>query len=369
MDEKQRQTELNALDAEVLQERQASDAAFLALLEAYRIKAASEYAEKDYLLERDGIGFSPRGNVMALSAEKKAGKTWFAMAMCAAFLKGTDGIYLGMRSRMDGGRVVYFDTEQDEGDGQRIQRRVHFANGWDFTTDNDRFQIFHLREINAKERREFVCKVIEYMKPDLVIVDGIRDLLTDFNDLEQSASVIQDFMRLSSECKCAIWAVLHVNPNSEKMRGHLGTELGNKVADILHMTKDKNPKDEDDVTYKMEEVAARSHKDIHSIVFRIDDSKPYGAPVMIGEAELTAKETERYNELRSIMTMYVPDPGSISQSKLRDKIKAGESVGSNKAWNMIQDARKFGILEPIIGGNLRIAPPKIAANVNEEPFP
>lgn len=344
MDEKQRQTELNALDAEVLQERQASDAAFLALLEAYRIKAASEYAEKDYLLERDGIGFSPRGNVMALSAEKKAGKTWFAMAMCAAFLKGTDGIYLGMRSRMDGGRVVYFDTEQDEVDGQRIQRRVHFANGWDFTTDNDRFQIFHLREINAKERREFVCKVIEYMKPDLVIVDGIRDLLTDFNDLEQSASVIQDFMRLSSECKCAIWAVLHVNPNSEKMRGHLGTELGNKVADILHMTKDKNPKDEDDVTYKMEEVAARSHKDIHSIVFRIDDSKPYGAPVIVGDEELTAMEDDAKAELYEKMLSIIGDPGSVTTRELLAGIKDKYGVGTTKAYKIIDEAVNCNVI-------------------------
>ena len=62
--------------SDIIQEPQTDEALLLELIERYRIKAASEYAEKEYLLERDGVGFSPRGNVMALSAEKKAGKTW-----------------------------------------------------------------------------------------------------------------------------------------------------------------------------------------------------------------------------------------------------------------------------------------------------
>lgn len=353
MEEKNLQQELDALDAEVQKQRMEADELFLELLLRYRIDAASEYAEKEYLLERESVGFSPRGNVCALSAEKKAGKTWFAMAMCSAFLSGQ---YLGMKSRVEGGKVVFFDTEQDEGDGQRIMRRVHYACGWDFRQNNDRFQLFHLREIDAKERRDFVCKAIEYIKPDLVIVDGIRDLLSDFNDLEQSAALIQDFMRLSSEYKCAIWAVLHVNPNSEKMRGHLGTELGNKVADILYMTKDKNPRDEDDVTYKMEEVAARSHKDIRSINFRIDDSIVYGAPVIISEGEAKHREESIVDsekaEIDAIISKYLHSPNSMSWTKLRDQVRTGEGIGQTKAGNIVNKALEYEIVIRHSGGRL-----------------
>ena len=96
--------------SDIIQEPQTDEALLLELIERYRIKAASEYAEKEYLLERDGVGFSPRGNVMALSAEKKAGKTWFAMAMAAALLSGN---YMGMVSRCTDSKVLFFDTEQD----------------------------------------------------------------------------------------------------------------------------------------------------------------------------------------------------------------------------------------------------------------
>lgn len=317
------------------------------LIDKYRIKAADEFAEKRYLLERDGVGFSPRGNVCAIAAEKKAGKTWFGMAMCAA---STRGEFLGMKAREENLKVLFFDTEQDAGDGQRIQRRIHYANGWDFKTDNERFQIFHLREVSASERREFVKEAIEYLEPDLVVVDGIRDLLKDFNDIEQSVDVIEEHMALSSRMNCCIWDVLHVNPNSEKMRGHLGTELGNKVSDIIHLTKKKNPTNEEDVTYKAEETDARGHRDIKSITFRINDSTVFGMPELVGEEEAEAMSNDAKSFLMGVMKKYVPKPGSISLTKLRDAIKAGEGIGSTKAWNLAQDAIKAGVIKQAING-------------------
>lgn len=312
-------------------------------IELYRIKAAEKYAEKDFLLERDGVGFAPRGNVCAIAAEKKAGKTWLGMAMSAALLRGD---FLGMKARAEHCKVLFFDTEQDAGDGQRIQKRVHFAKGWDFNTDHDEFQLFHLREISATERRGFVIEAIEYLKPDMVIVDGIRDLLQDFNDLQESAAVIQDFMRISSEQNCCIWAVLHVNPNSEKMRGHLGTELGNKVADILYMTKKKNPHDEDDVTYKIEETDARGHKDIHSITFRIDDNQPWGMPVIVGEDELKQKDDEEYATLKSFFRTLNFPPNGKSWTELDNDIRLkGGITSKRKREQMLADAQTYGFVE------------------------
>lgn len=337
-------------------------------IELYRIKAAEKYAEKDFLLERDGVGFAPRGNVCAIAAEKKAGKTWLGMAMSAALLRGD---FLGMKARSENSKVLFFDTEQDAGDGQRIQKRVHFVNGWDFNTDHDEFQLFHLREISATERRKFVNDAIEYLKPDMVIVDGIRDLLQDFNDLQESASVIQDFMRISSEQNCCIWAVLHVNPNSDKMRGHLGTELGNKVADILLMTKKKNPQDEDDVTYKMEETDARGHKDIHSITFRIDDNQPFGMPVLVGEDEVKQMDEDivehEKQEVDSIIKKYLHPPLSVSWTKLRDEIRTGEKIGQTKAGNIVNKALEYEIL--ITHSNRKMTYNGLNAVKKPEPMP
>ena len=59
------------------------------------------------------------------------------------------------------------------------------------------------------------------------------------------------------------------------------------------------------------------------------------------------EESEK-DRLREIMIKYVPKPGSISTTKLQKLLKDGESMGSTKAWNLIQDASKAGVIEKAI---------------------
>ena len=50
------------------------------------------------------------------------------------------------------------------------------------------------------------------------------------------------------------------------------------------------------------------------------------------------------------MSKYVPKPGSMSFSKLRQMIKNGEGIGTTKAERMISDAEKAGVIEKAING-------------------
>ena len=75
----------------------------LALLEACRIKADSTYDEPDYTLKQNGTGFAPKGNIMALMAEMKHGKTFVNTTLAAAILKGSYmGLVVGVFQGSDG---------------------------------------------------------------------------------------------------------------------------------------------------------------------------------------------------------------------------------------------------------------------------
>ena len=76
-------------------------------------------------------------------------------------------------------------------------------------------------------------------KPDIVFIDGVRDLLQDFNSLEQSNDLIQWLLSLTAEHGCTIVSVLHQNKSKDdgNMRGHLGTELLNKLTDCFEVSK------------------------------------------------------------------------------------------------------------------------------------
>lgn len=349
MEENRELDELEQCDAE---DEELANSFMLQLADQYRIRASSEYDRPEYTLSQNGIGFAPLGNIMALMAEKKNGKTFLNMTLAAALLKGE---YLGVKGEVENATVIFFDTEQDLIDGQLIQRRVHYVCGWDFNTDNDRFRVFHLREIPFDQRRKFISWAIRYYRPTVAFVDGLRDLIKDFNDLTESADLIQEMMTVSSQCRCAIWQVLHVNPNSDKMRGHLGTELGNKVTDTFRVVKERDNGTKM-VTFTVDHVDAR-HRDVDGWTFKINDDKPFGIPELLtaeDNATINQASEDRKSELRAIMSKYIHDPAAISKSRLRDSLKSGEAIGSTKAWKMIEEAISCDVLDVVIGGKLRI---------------
>ena len=102
--------------------------------------------------------------------------------------------------------------------------------------------IFHQsrqRPLTIEERRKTIEDAIKEEKPDIIFIDGVRDLLQDFNSLEQSNELIQWLLSLTAEYGCTIVSVLHQNKSKEdgNMRGHLGTELLNKLTDCFEVSK------------------------------------------------------------------------------------------------------------------------------------
>ena len=74
---------------------------------------------------------------------------------------------------------------------------------------------------------------------------SVFETLNDINVNEESSQIINEMMSLASRKNLSIWNVLHINPrpsndDESKMRGHLGTELGNKVSDTFISIKKKD---------------------------------------------------------------------------------------------------------------------------------
>ena len=343
------------------------DAELLSLLDKALILPSEQLEQPDYTLSQDGIGFAPRGNIMALTAEMKHGKTFVFTILTAALLRGE---YCGLNGMIESPRILFFDTEQDRNDGQRIQRRIQTIMNWDYTDDSshmEQFRIYHLREYAFDKRRAMIGAAIRKYQPDVVFIDGLRDLLVDFNDLKESSELIQWMMEQSSVNHCAIWTVLHSNPGSEKMRGHSGTELGNKASDVFRVHKNKLP-NSSVVTFDVEHAAAR-HRDIAGWTFKIDDELPYGIPVLATKEDEKAIETAsdaRKEELYNMLSEVMHQAQSCSKRRIRELMKEKLSIGSTKADRMINEAIKVQVLEEIMDGKYRLKSPDSKSDVQSE---
>jgi hypothetical protein len=180
----------------------------------------------------------------------------------------------------------------------KVLRRVHWLCDWPMSEKVDRFNVLWLRSVKdekdengritwkAYQKRWYIIRAaIEELQPDIVFIDGLRDIIGDFNDNTQSASLVGDLMALAEEKHICIWGVLHMNPrpsndDESKMRGHLGTELGNKVTDTLVSIKKKDNNGR--VLFTVKQMDARG-KDLDDWQFEVTDAAgALGVPRIVG---------------------------------------------------------------------------------------
>ena len=323
-------------------------------LRQYWLDPEQEYPEPHYLYEYNGVAFSPLGGIQAISGQKKNGKTFvLAQLMAAALGTGTERVtqYLGgLRTNADTvewlghePKVLYCDTEMEQLNTAKVLRRVHWLCGWDMKQRSDRFFVLWLREVPKtehrtanKERWRLIKNAIEQTSPDIVFIDGLRDLVNDFNDNSESSAIVGEMMSLASQKNICIWNVLHYNPrpsndDESKMRGHLGTELGNKVSDTFVSIKKKD--NEGNVTFTVKQQDARG-KDVDDWQFEItDDAGGLGIPMILSESTATQTDNApQYDdpELIQLWIKKATDKYDWPMSRKDIKIKIFGEVGGQK---------------------------------------
>lgn len=192
-----------------------------------------------FVLSAAGLGCCPRGDIIAIKAKSKNGKT-FLSTLFAAVILGAEMPFLQGLYPEDS-QVLYFDTEQNKINSQMLMNRIYTICEWDFTA-NDRLHVFSLREMSPEERIAYILDKTNKYKPTAIFIDGLADLLHDFNDIAESNDLIGKLMKLSTTCKCAVFFILHTNKGKEDsaMKGHLGTMAWQKCSDVFNVERQDN---------------------------------------------------------------------------------------------------------------------------------
>ena len=252
-------------------------------LEQRRIRPNSLIPKRRFLFEMFDKPCFARGELVGITGRAKSGKTFFTSMLMAL---GVCNEVMGIR-RIDPKplRVLWMDTEQSEESTQEIlcdrimklwQRNMPEGE----STDNfpsDMFDIFNVRADAWQDRLPMLETAIKEYHPDLVILDGIRDLVNDINDGILSQQVIERLMHLASETECCIVSVLHQNKASEdkNLRGWIGTELTYKSFEVYECSKDS------DRIFSVKQTMTRKYDIIDTLQFVVDAE---GLPMPVSHA-------------------------------------------------------------------------------------
>ena len=285
------------------------------LLEKMRITPEKQLEPMEFLFRLFGRPCFPRRELVAITGKAKSGKTFVTsmlMACCVtqkvmAFERHTD---LADLTDFKPLRALWYDTEQSDESTQdilknRVLRMVAPTPDLFSQRSGELFDVFNVRAVEWKERRSLLKEAVERYGPDLVIVDGIRDLVNDINDGVLAQEVMEELLHLATQKNCCIVCVLHQNKGSEdhNLRGWIGTELMNKAFEVYACEKMMPQR-----VFKLEQTLTRKFDIEQTLYFEVNEQ---GLPQSsVGPTDnVAATKTER---LPSINRDYIvhEDDGS-----------------------------------------------------------
>ena len=367
-------------------------------LRPYLLDAREDYPEPYYMLEFNGVPFSTLGGIQAITGQKKNGKT-FVLAQLMATVLAPDsprvhdnlpGLTVPQRTLEHLGhlpKVLYVDTEMERLNSAKVLRRVHWLCGWDMKVPNERLNVLWMRTIEStnteaafQKRWRLIKLAIEMLSPDIVFIDGVRDIIGDFNDNAQSSALVQELMAIAEKRGICIWNVLHLNPrpgndDESKMRGHLGTELGNKVTDTIASTKHK---DGNGVNFTVKQLDARG-KDMDDWKFEVtDQAGALGIPRIIVSGSSLAQIKDKIEgdnlmmeqETVRILKTIITPPKTEYFTNIIKVLKEQLHVGEGKAkgyFNALRDSHP-ALLYQTNGGQFTMSKKELEAYEQGLPF-
>ena len=312
--------------------------------------------------EREGVPFADVGELHIISGKPGHGKTGLMSQLMAAVLCGHHGKTIrrdvphrvGDCEEVVPIRVLYIDTEQGKDDTIAIKNRVCSMAGIDYTKPTDAFTILRLRDTEeAKDRWRKILKAIYAVKPTDIFLDGLLDIVKDYNDQVECQPIIRKCMMTATEYDASMWAVLHENPLVDKLVGVLGSITQRKVAEIFTVIKIKQfdlPEnqrrpDMPDIYFRVKQVKARG-RDVGDWYFEyVTNAGGWGQPVEIednGVKVVNTKEMQFIKEADERLKAFNWTSAGATYTELERYLR--KSVSGRRAGDLINIAAEHGII-------------------------
>jgi len=198
-------------------------------------------------------------NFQILTVLPKAGKSTFLSALISTVFTPSDLWGMKLNLPPERRKIAYFDTESSDYDFYRqVERIKKFAgiNGipeW--------CSLFTVREDEPKAILAMVEHYLITSNAPIVILDGLLDLIFDYNDPIESRKLINWFKRLTKVYDCCIIGVLHQGKGQAGTTlGHLGSNTDRYAQSTIEIVKDKEKQ-----TFTMSSRFLRSSDDFEPI--------------------------------------------------------------------------------------------------------
>ena len=337
------------------------------------------YRPPRYTMERDGVPFADVGELHIISGKPGNGKTGLMSQLEAATLGRQFGNTLardvGHIVRDEQGnimtgddhrpvfqvrptRILHIDTEQGKDDTIAFKNRVISMSGVPKDEAKEHFFILRLRDTElAQDRWKKILKAIWQVQPTDIFLDGMLDIVEDYNDQKECQPIIRKCMMLATYYDTSLWAVLHENPMVDKLVGTLGSITQRKVSEIFTVIKVKqadlkaNEKRDDlpDIYFRVKQNKARG-RDVSDWLFQyVTNAGGWGQPVEIednGTKVTNIAESKEIQMMKDADAMFKGYNWTTSGARWTDldRYVRSKGISGSKFSDLLSLACEKGIL-------------------------
>ena len=333
------------------------------------------YRPPRYTMERGGVPFADVGELHIISGKPGNGKTGLMSQLEAATLgrqfgntiarevghivRDAEGnIVVGGDKRptfaVRPTRILHIDTEQGKDDTIAFKNRVISMSGVAAQEAKEHFFILRLRDTElAQDRWKKILKAIYVVQPTDIFLDGMLDIVEDYNDQKECQPIIRKCMMLATYYDTSLWAVLHENPMVDKLVGTLGSITQRKVSEIFTVIKVKQAdlKENDrradlpDIYFRVKQNKARG-RDVSDWLFQyVTNAGGWGQPVEIednGVRVADSKEIAFMKEADERLKAFNWTSAGATYTELERYLR--KSVSGRRAGDLINIAAEHGII-------------------------
>ncbi len=278
-------------------------------LDGYRLTSETDVPEEEFLFRHFGKPCFPRKELTSIAGPAKSGKTFFTSMVMACCIR--QQVMSLERVRKEPLRVMWYDTEQSRNTTKEIlAKRIGRMIGHTESTElfgspdgskteeklrenptgrefpDEQFFVFNVRAASIKERRELLGVAVATYRPDLVVLDGISDLLTDINDGPRATELMEELLQLAETYNCNITAIIHLNRTGDKnnLRGWLGTVMLQKSFEVFNCSQVSQTE-----TLSVEQSVSRKYRCLDTLYYEIDQD---GIPFTTQKPDIQPRDTQ-----------------------------------------------------------------------------
>ena len=295
----------------------------------------------------NGVPIGSCGNLLCVTGGEGVGKSHYISSIVAGALSEEEldkdmTLGLDIARNKNQKAVLLFDTEQSEAQLYKNVSTILKRSGFDAKPDY--FHPVYMTAMARNERLTLIRDALDMLYYrhkgiQIVVIDGVADLVRSANDEQESISIVDDLYKLADIYNTCIVCVLHFVPNGFKLRGHLGSELQRKSSGILSIEKDEIGNFS---VVKAMKVRDGSPLDVPLMKFGWDKEKDMF--VYLGEKSKDEKEKWKETELKEVAKGIFKHEGAMPYTRLVSLVMENMDVKERTAKKYVSIMKERGII-------------------------